>query len=152
MKHMKRIDSAVCILAIAAMVLSGCGMPQESPVSSHQDVSLSDQIMDHARVSYLGPEGTYTEEAAQFFFPDAESFIPEASVPEAIDDIIVEFRNAGLELVTIHDRPAGSYLGAYRYVIEVENPDDITEDILKKMEEFPEVRCLGTFDVSEKGI
>ena len=69
-----------------------------------------------------------------------------------IDDIIVEFRNAGLELVTIHDRPAGSYLGAYRYVIEVENPDGITEDILKKMEEFPEVRCLGTFDVSEKGI
>ena len=87
MKHIKRIDSAVCILAITAMVFSGCGMPQESPVSSHQDVSLSDQIMDHARVSYLGPEGTYTEEAAQFFFPDAESFIPEASVPEAIDDI-----------------------------------------------------------------
>ena len=28
-----------------------------------------------------------------------------------IDDIIIEIHNAGLELVTIHDRPEGSRLG-----------------------------------------
>ena len=32
-----------------------------------------------------------------------------------------EIRSAGMELVRIRDRPEGSRLGAYRYIIEVEN-------------------------------
>ena len=67
-----------------------------------------------------------------------------------IDDIIIEFHDAGLELVTIHDRPEGSKLGSYHYIIEVENSDGITADALKAIEEIPEVRCLGTFDAVEK--
>ncbi len=32
-----------------------------------------------------------------------------------------EIRSAVTEVVRIHDRPEGSRLGAYRYIIEVEN-------------------------------
>ena len=67
-----------------------------------------------------------------------------------IDDIIVKIHEAGLELVTIHDRPEGSGLGVYHYILEVENPKGITEKVLKQIEAFPEVRCLGSFDVMEK--
>ncbi|MBQ8117732.1 MAG: hypothetical protein IJ147_06720, partial [Lachnospiraceae bacterium] len=67
-----------------------------------------------------------------------------------LDDIIVEMHKAGLELVTIHDRPDGSRLGAYHYVIEVENGKGISGEVLRKTEAIPEVRCLGSFDVWEK--
>lgn len=67
-----------------------------------------------------------------------------------IDDIVIEIHDAGLEFVTIHDRPEGSKLGAYRYIIEVENSDGITEEDLGKIEKIPKVRCLGTFNVMEK--
>ena len=52
--------------------------------------------------------------------------------------------------MTIHDRPEGSRLGAYRYIIEAENEKGITERQLKKIEAIPEVRGLGSFDAVEK--
>jgi prephenate dehydratase/chorismate mutase/prephenate dehydratase len=67
-----------------------------------------------------------------------------------IDDIIVEIHNTGLEFVTIHDRPEGSRLGSYRYIIELEDEDGITEEELAVIEEIPELRCLGSFDMAEK--
>ncbi|MBQ6569237.1 MAG: hypothetical protein IJL87_03175 [Clostridia bacterium] len=67
-----------------------------------------------------------------------------------IDDIIVEIHNAGLELVTIHDRPEGSSLGSYNYILEVECETAITDKHLKAVEKFPEIRFLGSFDVMEK--
>ena len=56
----------------------------------------------------------------------------------------------GLELVALHDRPEGSKLGSYHYIIEVEKEDGITEQELEAIEKIPEVRCLGCFDVMEK--
>lgn len=67
-----------------------------------------------------------------------------------IDDIIVEISKTGLELVTIHDRPEGSRLGAYHYLIEVENSGGITAEQIEKIKAVPEVRFLGSFTVSEK--
>ncbi len=67
-----------------------------------------------------------------------------------IDDIIVEIHQAGLELVTIHDRPEGSSLGTYHYIIEVENPSGITKKQLETIEKIDEIRYLGIFDVMEK--
>lgn len=64
-----------------------------------------------------------------------------------IDDIIVALHNAGAELVTIHDRPEGSGLGTYNYILEVENGSD---KLLKAIEAFPEVTYLGSFSVVEK--
>ena len=44
--------------------------------------------LDDSRVSYLGPEGTYTEEATQFVFPDSAVLVPRATVPDAISDVV----------------------------------------------------------------
>ena len=55
---------------------------------SQETAAVSSGILEQARVSYLGPAGTYTEEAAQFFFPDASEFLPESTVPEAIADVV----------------------------------------------------------------
>ena len=40
------------------------------------------------RVSYLGPEGTYTEEAARFFFSDGAAFDPMQTVNDAIEAML----------------------------------------------------------------
>ncbi|MBO6147859.1 MAG: hypothetical protein J6O55_00810 [Lachnospiraceae bacterium] len=67
-----------------------------------------------------------------------------------IDDIIVEIHDAGLELVTIHDRPEGSKLGMYNYIIEVEKEAGVSDKAISQIEAMPEVRCLGTFNVVAK--
>lgn len=67
-----------------------------------------------------------------------------------IDDIIVEIHNAGAELVTIHDRPEGSQLGTYRYILEVETEHGVPEALLAKLADIPEVHFLGSFPVLEK--
>ena len=60
-----------------------------------------------------------------------------------IDDIILEVHNAGLELVTLHDRPEGSALGTYYYILEVECKEGITARQLKGIEQLPEIHYLG---------
>ena len=67
-----------------------------------------------------------------------------------IDDIIVQIHDAGLELVTIHDRPEGSHLGAYRYIIEITDERGISDDRLAALDALPEVRAIGSFSVVEK--
>lgn len=67
-----------------------------------------------------------------------------------IDDLIVRLHDAGVELVTIHDRPEGSMLGKYHYVIEVENTGGITKAQLDAILVMDEVRFAGCFDVLEK--
>lgn len=64
-----------------------------------------------------------------------------------IDDIIVEIHNSGAELVAIHDRPEGSHLGAYHFLLEV---DGMSDALAAKLEAMDEVRCLGSFPVMEK--
>lgn len=66
-----------------------------------------------------------------------------------IDDIIVEIHNAGLETVTLHDRPDGTKLGSYNYVIEVES-ENITDEMLEKVTKHDGVQLRGCFDLSEK--
>lgn len=66
-----------------------------------------------------------------------------------LDDILVEIHNAGLELVTLHDRPEGSKLGAYHYIIEVENRDGIQESQTAKIGGLEDVRFLGCFEVQD---
>ena len=67
-----------------------------------------------------------------------------------IDDIIVEIHDSGVELVTLHDRPEGSELGSYYYVIEVESEGGITKEQLDRISEIEEVRLAGRFRSVEK--
>ncbi len=69
---------------------------------------------------------------------------------DRIDDIIVTIHNAGLELVTIHDRPEGSALGTYHYLIEVVNTAGISNEQIAAVSKEPEVRYLGSFRSEEK--
>ena len=76
-------------------------------------------------------------------------FVAACSV-DLVDDIIVDMHNAGLEMTAVHDRPEGSFLGSYYYIIEAENSDGITDDQIKAVTAHPEVRCLGCFQVTQK--
>lgn len=67
-----------------------------------------------------------------------------------IDDIIVEINKTGLELVLLHDRPEGSKLGMYYYVIEVEKEEGISSEQIDTIEKIEEVRYAGTFDTVNK--
>ena len=67
-----------------------------------------------------------------------------------IDDIIVEIHDSGVELVTLHDRPEGSELGSYFYVIEVESEGGIKPELLDRISNLEEVRLVGKFRSVEK--
>ena len=44
-------------------------------------------IKENAKISYLGPEGTYTEEATKLFFGDNASFSPQNTVNDALAEL-----------------------------------------------------------------
>lgn len=63
-----------------------------------------------------------------------------------LDDVISKIHNLNLELVTIHDRPEGSRLGKYNYLIEVEAADGVTDNQIKAVSNTDNVRFLGSFN------
>ena len=67
-----------------------------------------------------------------------------------IDDIIVALQDADLEPVSLHDRPEGSQLGKYHYVIEVSNESGITDSQIDTVCELEGVRFAGRFRAVEK--
>ena len=60
----------------------------ESAIADTPDSGESSILIADASVSYLGPAGTYTEEAAMFFFPEAKNMMPKGTVDEAIADVM----------------------------------------------------------------
>lgn len=68
-----------------------------------------------------------------------------------IDDIIVALREAGFEIVSLHDRPEGSCLGMYHYVIEAEDEAGITDAQVASVSALEGVRFAGRFNAAEKG-
>ena len=67
-----------------------------------------------------------------------------------IDDIIVEIHDTGAELVTLHDRPEGSRLGLYNYIIEVTDEPGLSDEVLEAIASEPEVHFRGSFNAIEK--
>ena len=67
-----------------------------------------------------------------------------------IDDILVAMRDAGLEIVSLHDRPEGSRLGRYHYVIEAEDAQGITDAQVGTISALEGVRFAGRFNAAEK--
>ena len=67
-----------------------------------------------------------------------------------IDDIIGEIHNTGLEIVSLHDRPEGSRLGRYHYVIEVEDEAGITDVQIETVSAMEGLRFAGRFQAVEK--
>lgn len=97
-RYNKRRIGVVGVLACAlalALGMAGCAQGQGSPSSAQSQVSTVSsagadapspdaEIADVTTVSYLGPEGTYTEEAAKLFFGDNDEMLPQATVADAL--------------------------------------------------------------------
>lgn len=73
MKRVLFVMMRKCISVLVIMLLFFAAASAESPAS--------------VRVSFLGPKGTYTEEAAQFWFRNGEELVPKDTVNDAIDDV-----------------------------------------------------------------
>ena len=99
MRNNRSGKALVLALALCISLLSGCSQPQTkessescTPQSGISDISTTEssgfEVKENASVSFLGPEGTYTEEAAKFFFQDTQNLIPKKTVDEAISEVI----------------------------------------------------------------
>ena len=66
-----------------------------------------------------------------------------------IDDILAAMRDVGLEIVSLHDRPEGSRLGRYHYVIEAEDAEGITDAQVRTISALEGVRFAGRFNAAE---
>ena len=49
------------------------------------------------------------------------------------------------KLVCVHDRPEGSALGTYRYVIELTREGGFTDDEIARLESGGKLKHLGSF-------
>ena len=67
-----------------------------------------------------------------------------------LEETILAMHKEGLELVSIHDRPEGSQLGMYHYVMEVESEVEVSKAQIQAICGLDGVRFLGSFDAEEK--
>jgi len=67
-----------------------------------------------------------------------------------IGDTITALQENGLEMVSIHDRPEGSSLGSYHYVIEAKDEGGISGDQVEAICSVDGTRFAGCFNAVEK--
>ena len=78
---MKKLAYALTLI-ILCVFTAGCtaGEPEQQTVSRPS--------FESAKVSYLGPEGTYTQEACEKYFDGQGTYIPYKTVAEAVDALV----------------------------------------------------------------
>ena len=76
---------ALCVSLIMIYCVSGCDRGDIGFDDQTQTVSQAD-IKDYssAKISYLGPKGTYTQEACEVFFEKDGEYLPYKTVPDAV--------------------------------------------------------------------
>ena len=95
------IRQIILAAAAAAMLLTGCGNTAGQTASSSAEAPSAGAVQDtvlpeikadtsakEARISYLGPEGTYTQEACGVFFDGMGSYLPCETVGDAVDTLV----------------------------------------------------------------
>lgn len=90
MKH--EIRSIAAVMLSLSLVLAGCaasntetpGSGAAAPSASGSASAASAPDYADARVSYLGPEGTYTQEACELFFGGKGVYLPQEDVPASV--------------------------------------------------------------------
>ena len=75
-KHIKRTAAGI----LSAILAAGCLTPQKE-----ESVPREPADYTTAKVSYLGPEGTYTQEACSVFFEKQGTYLPYTTVQEAVE-------------------------------------------------------------------
>lgn len=80
-----RTIACVSVVAIAlALALVGCGASNQPSTGADGPLEARSEVADVTTVAYLGPQGTYTEEATKLFFGDNDELMPQGSVAEAL--------------------------------------------------------------------
>lgn len=76
--------------ALSAALLMGCAQTAEPVAESLPAQPVVDIELDieDARVSFLGPEGTYTQEACEVFFGGEGEYVPYETVPAAVEALV----------------------------------------------------------------
>ena len=81
----RRVVAGLVVLALG-MPLAGCAQSQSE--ASGGDVGVAPaagaEVADVTTIAYLGPAGTYTEEATQLFFGDNDELLPQETVADAL--------------------------------------------------------------------
>lgn len=67
-----------------------------------------------------------------------------------LGDLMTALQDADLNVISLHDRPEGSSLGRYYYVIETEDETGISDDQIRALEEIESLRFAGRFSAVEK--
>ena len=92
----------IILLTASVLFLTGCAAETKHSSSKNEAISVNEQAAesleyeeispiieaDDAKIGYLGPEGTYTQEACGVFFDGKGSYTPYETVTEAVDALI----------------------------------------------------------------
>ena len=85
----KTICLLLALLLLCTALFSGCAARSEqtTPTEAAQPQTAPVSYAD-ATISYLGPEGTYTQEACQVFFDREGSYLPYTTVNDAVQALV----------------------------------------------------------------
>ena len=76
-------------IVLSALLLCTCIIGCKAPEQEYQPTETSEPVsFESAVVSYLGPEGTYTQEACGRFFRKQGTYIPYETVADAVDALV----------------------------------------------------------------
>ena len=85
MNKKKQIAGSVVIVLVVMLFtfLPACAPQPAGPIPETEPISYTD-----ASVGYLGPEGTYTQEACRVFFDREGEYIPYPAVSDAVEALV----------------------------------------------------------------
>ena len=75
-------------------------------------------------------------------------FVAETAA-DGLPDVLAKACDSGTKLVCVHDRPEGSALGTYRYVIELSRENGFSDAEIKRLEGIEHLTYLGKFSSIE---
>ena len=85
----KTICLLLALLLLCTALFSGCAARSEQTTPTEAAQPQTAPVSDaDATISYLGPEGTYTQEACQVFFDREGSYLPYTTVNDAVQALV----------------------------------------------------------------
>ena len=126
----KNTRKTLAALLMVCIIPAACCFSMTAFGSDSDSTEAYTQSLDDVRISYLGPEGTYTEEAAQSFF-SAGTFQPKETVPEALADLTDG--DADYAALPAKVKMTKTSIGHYNITINIQDFFNVTEADLAKI-------------------